>query len=66
MSVQLVRSQPSVALPPKAHLYAEATCSISTEGYTVEDATFWSPDAHLLATSRQVRLAGAVPTATPG
>jgi acyl-CoA thioesterase len=65
MAVQLIHSQPRAIVPPGAHIYAEATCSISSEGYSVEDATFWAPDAQLLATSRQVRLAGTPPLATP-
>ncbi|MCB1001760.1 MAG: thioesterase family protein [Acidimicrobiales bacterium] len=64
MAVQLVRSQPSALVPPGTFVYAESICSISAEGYSVEDATFWSPDAQLLATSRQVRLAGTPPPAT--
>ena len=66
MAVQLVRAEPSAILPPGSYIYAEATCSISLEGYSVEDATFWAPDAQLLATSRQVRLAGTPPPASPG
>ena len=62
MAVQLVRSQPASLVPPGARVYAEAVCSISAEGYSVEDATFWAPDAQLLATSRQVRLAGTPPS----
>ena len=61
MAVQLVHSQPTTLVPPGTHVYAEAVCSISAEGYSVEDATFWAPDAQLLATSRQVRLAGTPP-----
>ncbi len=65
MAVQLVRSQPSALVPPGTFVYAESTCAISAEGYSVEDATFWSPDAQLLATSRQVRLAGTPPPDSP-
>lgn len=65
MAVQLVHSQPSTIIPPGAYVYAEAACAISAEGYSVEDATFWAPDAQLLATSRQVRLAGTPPPPTP-
>jgi acyl-CoA thioesterase len=65
MAVQLIHSQPATIVKPGTHIYAEAICSISAEGYSVEDATFWAPNAQLLATSRQVRLAGTPPLATP-
>lgn len=64
MAVQLVDSRPADTAPPGSYIYAEATCSISAEGYSVEDATFWAPDSRLLATSRQVRLAGTPPPET--
>ena len=65
MAVQLIHSRPAAIVAPGAHIYAEATCSISAQGYSVEDATFWAPDAQLLATSRQVRLAGTPPPTAP-
>jgi acyl-CoA thioesterase len=64
MAVQLVRSQPSSIVPPGSYLYAEAICSTAAEGYSIEDATFWAHDGQLLATARQVRLAGTPPPAT--
>lgn len=62
MTVQLVHSWPATLVPAGGYIYAEASCAISSEGYSVEDATFWAtPGAQLLATSRQLRLAGNPP-----
>jgi acyl-CoA thioesterase len=58
MSVQLTRGNLSTAVPSGAFVYGEMICSVSAEGFAVEDGTFWSPTGELLATSRQVRLAG--------
>ena len=58
MAVQLPCNNPSDLLKPGEHLYADVNCSISADGFSVEDGTFWTPSGHLLATSRQVRLAG--------
>lgn len=64
MAVQLVRSQPSTIVSPGSYIYAEAICSTAAEGYSIEDATFWTHHGQLLATSRQVRLAGTPPPTT--
>ncbi|MGD9693983.1 MAG: acyl-CoA thioesterase [Phycisphaerales bacterium] len=65
MAVQMMRSQPAAIVTPGTYLYAEAICAVSCEGYSVEDATFWASDGQLVATSRQVRLAGTPPPAAP-
>jgi acyl-CoA thioesterase len=59
MDVQLTNPTPANALPAGQSLYADINCAISADGYCTEDATFWAPDGQLLATARQVRLAGA-------
>jgi acyl-CoA thioesterase len=59
MAVQLLCSNPTDILRPGDRIYADVNCSISADGFSVEDGTFWAPSGHLLATSRQVRLAGA-------
>jgi acyl-CoA thioesterase len=56
--VQLLCSDPAVAVAPGEYIYGEMRSSISAEGFSVEDGTFWSPAGQLLATSRQLRLAG--------
>jgi acyl-CoA thioesterase len=57
-SVQLLCRDPAAAIAPREYIYGEMRSSISAEGFSVEDGTFWSPAGQLLATSRQLRLAG--------
>lgn len=57
-SVQLLCGDPAAAISPEEFLYGEMRSSISAEGFSVEDGTFWSPAGQPLATSRQLRLAG--------
>lgn len=58
VAVQLICSKPGDAVEPGGHIYADISWAISAEGFSVEDGTFWAPTGQLLATSRQVRLAG--------
>jgi acyl-CoA thioesterase len=58
MAVQLTTSDLAEAVGPGGHVYAELNCAISAEGFSVEDGAFWSGSGQLLATARQVRLAG--------
>jgi hypothetical protein len=57
-SVQLLCGDPAAAISPEEFLYGEMRSSISAEGFSVEDGTFWSHAGQPLATSRQLRLAG--------
>jgi len=57
-SIQLLCHDPAAAVAPGEYVYGEMRSSISAEGFAVEDGTFWSPAGRLLATSRQLRLAG--------
>ena len=57
-SVQLLCRDPAAAISPGEYIYGEMRSSISAEGFSVEDGTFWSRAGQLLATSRQLRLAG--------
>ena len=43
MAVQLLCNNPSDLLKPGEHLYADVNCSISADGFSVEDGTFWAP-----------------------
>jgi acyl-CoA thioesterase len=56
--VHLLCSDPAAAVSPGEYIYGEMRSSISAEGFSVEDGTFWSATGQLLATSRQLRLAG--------
>lgn len=56
-TVQILQD-PTTLVPPGAYIYLETRAAISTDGYTVEDGTLWSPLGAILATSRQLRLAG--------
>lgn len=58
MAVQLIASDPDTVVGPDGRIYVEAICAIAAEGFSVEDATLWASSGQLLATSRQVRLAG--------
>jgi acyl-CoA thioesterase len=62
MAVQVLCSNPGETVGPGGHIYADVNCALSAEGFSVEDGTFWAPTGQLLATSRQVRLAGTQPT----
>ena len=44
---------------PGDYVYAEMHSRHSGGGYAVEDGIVWAPDGTTLATSRQLRLAGA-------
>jgi len=57
-SIQLLCRDPAAAISPGEYIYAEMRSSISADGLSVEDGTLWSPAGQLLATSRQLRLAG--------
>lgn len=59
MAVQLVCSNPGEVVGPGGSIFVEMICSISAEGFSVEDGTFWAATGQLLATARQVRLSGA-------
>jgi acyl-CoA thioesterase len=59
MDVQLTNPTPAAALAAGQPLYADINCAVSADGYCTEDAAFWAPNGQLLATARQVRLAGA-------
>lgn len=65
MAVQLICSDAGDVVGPGGRIYADANCAISAEGFSVEDATFWASSGQLLATSRQVRLAGTESTPNP-
>jgi acyl-CoA thioesterase len=56
--LQLLSGDPAAAVPLGECIFGEMRSSISAEGFSVEDGTFWSPGGQLLATSRQLRLAG--------
>jgi acyl-CoA thioesterase len=57
-SIQFLCAEPASAVPAGGFVHGEMRCSISAEGFSVEDGTFRSPDGRVLATSRQLRLAG--------
>jgi acyl-CoA thioesterase len=56
-TVQILQ-HPTTLVPQGAYIYLETQATVSTQGYTVEDGTLWAPDGTILATSRQLRLAG--------
>jgi len=58
LDVQLLRADPGDAVPAGNPITANITCNISADGFCIEDGTYWTPDRQLLATSRQLRLAG--------
>jgi acyl-CoA thioesterase len=58
MAIQLTSSNPAKAVGAGGHVYAELSCAISAEGFSVEDGSFWSSSGQLVATARQVRLSG--------
>lgn len=58
LAVQVLHGRPDALVAPGQHLFGEMRAWASAEGFTIEDGTFWSPAGDLLATSRQLRLAG--------
>ena len=46
MGVQLLHSDPATAADRTGHIYADITCAVSAEGFSVEDGTFWSRAGH--------------------
>ena len=57
-SLQFVTADPCRHVPHGGYVYAEMYSAVSAGGYAVEDGTLWAPDGKVLATSRQLRLAG--------
>jgi acyl-CoA thioesterase len=57
-SIQFLCAEPASAVPVGGFVHGEMRCSISADGFSVEDGIFRSPDGRVLATSRQLRLAG--------
>jgi acyl-CoA thioesterase len=57
-SVQFLCAEPASAVAAGGFVHGEMRCSIAADGFSVEDGIFRSPDGRVLATSRQLRLAG--------